>query len=331
MEGEQDNSRGLVARFSVTSRCQRECSFCTPSTTRDLSRNQIEEILTACVAVGVRTVHWTGGEPTLRTDIVQLVERARTLGMTYQKMTTNGVLLTKLASRLVTAGLDRVNVSHMPETGVGDGLMGLNRLIREGIELTSSLCPVKVNVCLTKDTIEEILPLVDFAAKYPLRIVLKFLELVPCHNQYERDTDLFESAFVSIAEALNTIKRQYTVHETSSLPHSRAKCRYYQIAENGVVFGLNPNRSIGYACQKRACKDIRINPAGHLSDCSVRIDGMVHLAACSLQDKIDALRGVMSRKLNRTDEEWARYEHRQRYYAFWRFGAPLGPLREPWM
>ena len=75
---------GYVVRFSLTSRCQMKCSFCSPTTAKDLDFSEICEIVSACAHAGIRVVHWTGGEPTLRRDFVEIVRHAKGVGIEYQ-------------------------------------------------------------------------------------------------------------------------------------------------------------------------------------------------------------------------------------------------------
>lgn len=109
-------------RISVTDRCNFRCVYCMPREIFDkdypfLPRTQLlsfEEILRVArlfVARGVRKIRITGGEPLLRKDIERLVEMLATLDGVELTLTTNGVLLPRLAARLRAAGLHRVTVS----------------------------------------------------------------------------------------------------------------------------------------------------------------------------------------------------------------------------
>src|SRR5262249_11040331 len=106
-------------RVSVTDKCNFRCTYCMPAEgleglPRDegLSFEEIERIVRGLAAIGGDEVRLTGGEPLVRRDVPVLVEKlARVPGVTDLSLTTNGVLLDRLAKPLVDAGLRRVNVS----------------------------------------------------------------------------------------------------------------------------------------------------------------------------------------------------------------------------
>lgn len=105
-------------RISLTDRCNYRCTYCMPEEGVDLvpredvlTFEEIERIVRALATVGVRRVRLTGGEPTVRKDLIALVERLGALGLDDLAMTTNGHLLPELAAPLRRAGLDRLNVS----------------------------------------------------------------------------------------------------------------------------------------------------------------------------------------------------------------------------
>ncbi len=76
-----------------------------------LSGAEIETVARAAVAVGFRKFRLTGGEPTLRPDLVEIVARIAAIdGVADLAMTTNGILLPRLARPLRAAGLRRLNV-----------------------------------------------------------------------------------------------------------------------------------------------------------------------------------------------------------------------------
>lgn len=110
-------------RVSVTDRCNLRCTYCMPAEvfgpgyaflprSELLSFEEIERLSRAFVALGVRKLRLTGGEPLLRRDLPDLVARLVSIeGVEDVALTTNGLLLPRLAADLKAAGLRRVTVS----------------------------------------------------------------------------------------------------------------------------------------------------------------------------------------------------------------------------
>ena len=178
-------------RISVIDHCNLRCVYCMPLSGLKFSRSddllspaEIERVAQAAVAVGFRKVRLTGGEPTLRPDLLEIVERlGRLSGLRDIAMTTNGILLPRLAEPLVRAGLRRVNI-HIDTLHPGR----LQRVMRfgtvdeiwAGIEAAEAagLRPIKINVVVTRGYNDE--DVVDLA-----RLTLerdwhvRFIELMP--------------------------------------------------------------------------------------------------------------------------------------------------------
>ncbi|MGN4423602.1 GTP 3',8-cyclase MoaA [Bacillus cereus group sp. MYBK30-1] len=110
-------------RISVTDRCNFRCRYCMPeeifgrdysflSNDKILSFDEIERITRIFVSLGVRKLRITGGEPLLRKDLPELIQRLNKIdGVEDIGLTTNGSLLKKFAPDLYKAGLSRVTVS----------------------------------------------------------------------------------------------------------------------------------------------------------------------------------------------------------------------------
>lgn len=154
-------------RISVTDRCNLRCWYCAPTRNWSLLRHEellsfdeITSVVQAAATLGVRKIRLTGGEPLLRPNLPNLVERlASVSGIADLGLTTNGILLAKLARPLREAGLHRVNISldavdparYVEITGGGD----LTPVL-EGIEaaLLADLRPVKLNCVVQRDPSE---------------------------------------------------------------------------------------------------------------------------------------------------------------------------------
>jgi len=149
-------------RISLTDHCNLRCVYCMPMhglqfapAEHLLTAEEIETVGRAALQVGFRRFRLTGGEPTLRADLVEIVERLMALGPDEVAMTTNGIRLPRLAPALKKAGLRRVNI-HV-DTLSPERLPLIMRLgsladIEAGIDAAESagLTPIKINCVVTR-------------------------------------------------------------------------------------------------------------------------------------------------------------------------------------
>ncbi|QDU85137.1 Cyclic pyranopterin monophosphate synthase [Planctomycetes bacterium Pla163] len=179
--------RVTYLRVSLTNRCQLACTYCTlPEEPRTVMQaDEVERIMrVASERLGFRKVRLTGGEPTLRRDLPEIVARLDALpGIREVALTTNGLLLAKRAGELAEAGLRTVNISCDsldPErfaelTGGGrldQVLEGLTACREAGIENR------KLNVVLLGGVNEgEIEAFVDLARREQVEV--RFIEHMP--------------------------------------------------------------------------------------------------------------------------------------------------------
>ncbi|MCD6268652.1 MAG: GTP 3',8-cyclase MoaA [Deltaproteobacteria bacterium] len=177
-------------RISVTDRCNLRCSYCSAPTFSPHSRAQIlsyEEILRlvkVLVGLGVDKVRLTGGEPLVRRHLDSLIARLNDIdGINDISLTTNGVLLEKLAAPLWAAGLRRVNVSldtlnplrfkKITGRDYFDRVLG-------GIKaaLAIGFTPVKINIVVMRGVNDdELLAFAELTRKYPIHV--RFIEYMP--------------------------------------------------------------------------------------------------------------------------------------------------------
>lgn len=169
-------------RISVTDRCNFRCTYCMPREVFDndyrfLDRSEIltyEEIVRLTrifVQHGVRKVRLTGGEPTLRRDLPQLVRMlSRIDGLEDLTLTTNGSRLAAMAQELRDAGLKRITVSldsldDAVFRAMNDVDFPVARVL-EGMEtaLAAGFRPLKVNMVVKRGVNEH--TVLDFARRF---------------------------------------------------------------------------------------------------------------------------------------------------------------------
>jgi cyclic pyranopterin phosphate synthase len=176
-------------RLSLTDRCNFQCSYCTPPGEhrgRDrVTRPELARIVGIFAGLGIRRVRLTGGEPTLRPDLLDIVRDVHaTPGIEQVALTTNGHSLATLAGPLHEAGLTRLNVSldsldaerlHRlagRAASLGRIVAGLEAARRAGFEST------KLNVVVIRGENEtELGALTRFA--WRLGATPRFIELMP--------------------------------------------------------------------------------------------------------------------------------------------------------
>ncbi|MDR8409286.1 GTP 3',8-cyclase MoaA [Nonomuraea sp. 3-1Str] len=194
------DSFGRVAtdlRVSLTDKCNLRCTYCMPPEGLDwlpnaqlLTADEIVRLVTIGVErLGVTEVRYTGGEPLLRRELVEIVARTTALRPRPQvSLTTNGIGLSRLARPLAESGLDRVNVSL--DTLDRDTFKRLAHRDRfadvvEGMAAAhdAGLRPVKVNTVLMRDVNDhEAVPLLRFCLDQGYE--LRFIEQMPLDAQH---------------------------------------------------------------------------------------------------------------------------------------------------
>ncbi len=176
-------------RLSLTDRCNFRCSYCAPAGPDrfddPLSRPDLARLVAIFAGLGIRRVRLTGGEPTLRGDLLDVVRDVRaTPGIEEIALTTNGHLLGALALPLRAAGVSRLNVSLDtldPEKlrRISGRAATLDRIV-SGIEaaLRAGFASVKLNVVVVGGVNEgELGDLARFAWRFGA--TARFIELMP--------------------------------------------------------------------------------------------------------------------------------------------------------
>jgi GTP 3',8-cyclase len=181
--------RITYVRLSLTDRCNFRCSYCSPAapeTHEDpLARGEVGRLARIFGALGVRRVRLTGGEPTLRKDLLDVIrDVAAAPGIEEIAITTNGHLLATLAAPLRDAGVTRLNVSLdtlQPEKlrRIAGRAATLERIVA-GIEAAyaAGFQSVKLNVVVVRgENEDELGDLARFAWRFGA--TARFIELMP--------------------------------------------------------------------------------------------------------------------------------------------------------
>lgn len=172
-------------RISVTDRCNLRCRYCMPPGGIELKDHdeilpyeRIADVAAAAASLGIRKIRLTGGEPLVRKDVHVLVSMLRRIeGIEEIAMTTNGILLTPRAARILKeAGLDRLNISldTLDPVRYGDLTRGGNLGdVLAGIEAAAGagFTGTKINmVVLESTTAEEVEEMERFCGRRGLKL-----------------------------------------------------------------------------------------------------------------------------------------------------------------
>jgi len=188
-------------RVSVTDRCNIRCFYCMPEEgvkfqprEEILTFEEIERFVRVAVSLGVRKLRITGGEPLLRKDLANLIQRLGAIeGIQDMALTTNGVLLAGQAQELYDAGLRRLNV-HLDtldrerfqqitrRDDFGKVMNGIETALRIGYPV------IKINAVAVKNLVEsDIVPLARFGREHGIEI--RYIEFMPLDAQGIWDHD----------------------------------------------------------------------------------------------------------------------------------------------
>jgi len=249
------------------------CIYCRPegyATHRDgseLTPDEIEALVThMAVNHGLRKVRLTGGEPTTRPDLTQIIQRVgRIDGIKDLAMTTNGLTLVRQAGDLKSSGLKRINISldslDAKRFASITGVDGLPRVL-QGIEACRSagLWPVRINTVVVRGHNHEELPaLLEFAAKQDVEI--RFIELMPMGPLHEK----WGERYVPESEMREVLAG--TVDFWQALPSGSDSARRYRAAlSNGRQASVGFITAMSHPfCDQ--CDRIRIGAGGELYPC----------------------------------------------------------------
>lgn len=190
--------RFTYLRLSVTEACNFRCNYCLPNGTdcstirraQDLTLPEIRRLVTAFANMGTRKVRITGGEPSLRRDLADIIATCKAIrGIENVALTTNGYRLRQDLPAWRAAGLDAINVSvDSLDAARFEMITGHNKLeaTLEGLSMAEGLgfSSIKINSVLMRgfndNTLDDFL---EFVRKRPLTV--RFIELMQTSDNQE--------------------------------------------------------------------------------------------------------------------------------------------------
>jgi len=258
-------------RVSVTDRCNFRCQYCMPADglpwlerEEILSFEEIARLVAVFAALGVSDVRLTGGEPLVRRELPLLVAMlAAVEGIADLSLTTNGYLLERDAAALVSAGIDRFNVSI--DSLQRDRFFELTRRdalpqVLGGLERLASIGavgPIKVNaVGLRGHTEDEVLSFARFARERPFEV--RFIEFMPL----DADRAWSRSQVLTGEEIRAAIDAAYPLEALPREPHATARVYRFRDGRGEIGF-VNPVSEPFCA----DCNRVRLTAEGRLRTC----------------------------------------------------------------
>ena len=276
----KDNyNRPIISlRITITNRCNVNCLYChhdgMVKSKDEMTPDEIFAICKIAKDLGVRKIRLSGGEPLIRDDIVEIVEKIASLGFDDISITTNGILLEKYAEQLKSAGLDRVNVSLdtlNPETykfiTKKDHLAKAKDGILKAVEV--DLYPVKINMVLMKGINEdEVEDMFEFCKEHG--IVLQLIELMESENC---DDDKFSSDY---HYSLDSLEDQLSKRADDVKTRKFMQDRRKYFIDGGEIEVVKPMDNTDFCMN---CTRLRITPDGKIKPCLLRNDNLVELVS----------------------------------------------------
>jgi cyclic pyranopterin phosphate synthase len=271
-------------RISVTDRCNLRCLYCMPEQgvpwkphDAMLTLEELRRFVTIAAEEGFSRIRLTGGEPLVRLGIADLVrDIAHTPGIERVAMTTNGILLPKLADSLHEAGLNRVNISldtldpaqftHITRWGnIDDVFAGIDAALRVGFN------PVKVNAVVVRSLNQDLLAFARLSIDRPLHI--RFIEYMPVGDpQGEDGLGWTEKDTIPNEELIDIIDDRARAAGLGSLiplnsttrPEGWGPAQYYQFANALGTVGFISALSRHFCGE---CNRLRMTAEGKLRPC----------------------------------------------------------------
>jgi cyclic pyranopterin phosphate synthase len=259
-------------RISVTDRCNFRCLYCMPAEGLPwlpkadiLSYEEIAEIVRQLAPLGLRRVRITGGEPTIRPNVEELVRLLRAVPEIEDiALSTNGVKLPELGARLRAAGLDRINMSAdslRPDriAAIARRNLGFDPVTCALAAEHVGIAPIKINVVVMRGINDD--EIEDFARltlEHPWHV--RFIELMPVGEM----SGLTWEHIVPSDEVLTRIASLGTLSPDGGPPRGNGPAKYYRLDGAAGTVGVITPMTHTYCA---SCNRVRLTADGRLRTC----------------------------------------------------------------
>jgi GTP 3',8-cyclase len=287
-------------RISLTDRCNFDCIYCHneglgdtrgPMDPQDdeMSADDVVRFLEVVEEFGVDSVKFTGGEPMLRQDLEEIIER--TPDSMEVSLTTNGTFLPGRAEDLVDAGLERVNVSQDaldPEDFAAVTKSGAYEKVLEGVRaaVDAGLDPVKLNMVVFEHTAGYVPEMVDHVAEND-GLQLQLIEYMPeLTGRPEWNIDIQRV-------------HDWLAEQAAEVEHREMHDRKRYWIENddggrGMVEIVDPVENPTFCAN---CHRVRVTHEGYLKGCLNRSDDLRPMGEMTKPEIREAYREVVANRV----------------------------------
>jgi GTP 3',8-cyclase len=330
-------------RFGVTSRCNFRCRYCLPAGLQEKvvepTSEDVIEVLQVAYNIGIRRVHYTGGEPTIRSDFPKIIKEAKGIGFEQQIITTNGYRLYRIIDELIENGLTRVIVSldtldkqrnfFVTRAGFFDeAIKGIEACVQKLPTLTKMSC------CTMRTTLRELNGFVNWAQElnskgYRGELAIKLNQFFPSNpvQLSVEGQNYWKEEFVEESEILQALREigelQPVLRET--IEGDNPSYNYYEIGETKVKVAVLAMFSWDYPCG--GCWKLRISPQGFATTCINQKNPSI-LWGKNLEEKTRILSERTSyRASSKFDQDFPARKHYRAQLGELRFDKVVGEER----
>ncbi|MDO5359088.1 GTP 3',8-cyclase MoaA [Slackia faecicanis] len=306
-------------RISLTDRCNLRCIYCMPeegvhALSHDdiLTLEEIERLVRVAADMGITRVRLTGGEPLVRRGVTGLVRALNDIpGIESVALTTNGILLPRMAGELAEAGLSRVNISLDtldPEqygaiTRCGsfdDAMAGIDAALEAGFS------PVKLNAVVVRSLNQDVLSFARMSIDRPLHV--RFIEYMPVGESAgacgcgwgKEDVIPSDELHAMIDEQAEAAGLGRLVPAAKHRPSGWGPARYYEFENaQGTVGFISPLSR--HFCSE--CNRLRLTADGKIRPCLFSDEEFDVRAALRSGGTDDDVRAVLYEALGAKPDE----------------------------
>jgi len=259
-------------RISVTDRCNFRCVYCMPETGMQwlpkneiLSYEEITSVVSQLAPLGLRRLRITGGEPTIRPQIHELIRMLRRVPEIEDiALSTNGVRLPEIASLLRDSGLNRINMSV--DSLRADRIVQIARRsldfdpVRSAIAAEEAgLEPIKLNMVVMRGiNDDEIVDLARLTLTHPWHV--RFIELMPVGDMHM----LTWEHVVPSDEILARLSAVAPLTPSAGPAKGNGPAAYYQWPGAAGTIGVITPMTHTYCA---SCNRVRLTATGKLRTC----------------------------------------------------------------